>query len=122
MPSEVFLHAEVTKVVGEGPQGSFAILPRHVDMTTALVAGILIYEIKDGGERFLALDGGILVKKGDEVSIATRMAVKGELGALKVTVDRFTSEVDERERKTRSAVAKLEADFVRRFVEFGKNV
>ena len=62
------------------------------------------------------------MKQGEEVRIATRMAVSGELGVLREAVDRFLSAVDERERKTRSAVARLEADFVRRFVEFGKNV
>ena len=63
-----------------------------------------------------------LVKQGDEVRIATRMAVSGELGVLRQAVDHFLSDVDDRERKARSAVARLEADFVRRFVGFGKNV
>ena len=43
------------------------------------------------------------------------------LGELNHTVSKFLSDVDERERMSRSAVARLEADFVRRFVEFGKN-
>ena len=46
---------------------------------------------------------------------------QGELGELQTAVDRFMDEVDEREKIARSAVAKLEADLVRRFVEFGKN-
>ena len=72
-------------------------------------------------EEFLAVDGGILVKEGETVSVATLMAVKGDLGILRKTVETFIGEQDERERKTRSAVARLEADFIRRFVEFGKN-
>jgi F-type H+-transporting ATPase subunit epsilon len=121
-PSEVFLEETVTKVVGESPAGSFGILPRHIDMVIALVPGILSYETHEEEERFLALDGGILVKEGDEVSVATRLAVRGELGILRATVEKMMSEVDEKEKKARSAVARLEADFVRRFVEFGKNV
>ena len=121
-PSEIFLDETISKVVGESPAGSFALLPRHIDMTTALVPGILAYENGQGKEVFLALDGGLLVKQGDQVSIATRMAIRGELGALREAVEKFVDEVDDRERKTRSAVARLEADFVRRFVEFGKNV
>jgi F-type H+-transporting ATPase subunit epsilon len=112
----------VTKVVGESPLGSFAILPRHIDMSTALVPGILNYVTAAGREAFVALDGGILVKQGDQVSIATTMAVQGELGSLRAMVEKMLNVVDERERKTRSAVARLEADFIRRFVEFGKNV
>ena len=121
-PSEIFLETDVEKVVGESPGGSFGILPRHIDMATALAPGILSYESEQGKEAFLALNGGILVKQGVQVAIATRMAIRGELGALREAVEKMIEEVDERERKTRSAVARLEADLVRRFVEFGKNV
>jgi len=121
-PSEIFLETDVEKVVGESPGGSFGILPKHIDMAIALAPGILSYESEQGKEAFLALNGGILVKQGDQVAIATRMAIRGELGALREAVEKMIEEVDERERKTRSAVARLEADLVRRFVEFGKNV
>ena len=121
-PSDSFLDEEVSKVVAEGPAGSFGILPRHLDMTSALVPGILSYWTSRGKEMFLAVNGGVLVKQGDDVFVATRMAVAGDLGALNHTVSEFLRDVDEKERQTRSAVAKLEADFVRRFVEFGKNV
>jgi F-type H+-transporting ATPase subunit epsilon len=121
-PSEIFLETDVEKVVAESPGGSFGILPKHIDMATALAPGILSYVSEQGKEAFLALNGGILVKQGDQVAIATRMAVRGELGALREAVEKMIEEVDERERKTRSAVARLEADLVRRFVEFGKNV
>jgi F-type H+-transporting ATPase subunit epsilon len=121
-PSDRFLDEEVSKVVAEGPAGSFGILPRHLDMTSALVPGILSFWTSRGKEMFLAVNGGILVKQGEYVFVATRMAVAGDLGALNKTVSEFLRDVDEKERQTRSAVAKLEADFVRRFVEFGKNI
>ena len=120
-PSEIFLDEEVVKVTGESPAGSFGVLPRHIDMVTALVPGILAYEKPAGGEVFVALNGGILTKQGDRIAVATRMAVRGELGALKKAIETMIHDVDERERKTRAAVARLEADIVRRFVEFGKN-
>lgn len=120
-PSEIVLDEEIVKVTGESPAGSFGILPRHVDMVTALVPGILAYETSAGKEVFVALNGGILTKQGDRIAVATRTAVRGELGALKKAIDGMIREVDERERKTRAAVARLEADMVRRFVEFGKN-
>ena len=121
-PSKVFLDEAVEKVMAEGPAGSFAIRPRHLDMATALVPGILSYWTAQGQENFLAVNGGILVKQGDNVLVATRMAISDELGALHQAVERFINEVDDRERKARSAVARLEADFVRRFVEFGHHV
>lgn len=121
-PSEIFFDTKVIKVVAESAKGSFGILPRHVDMATGLVPGILAYVTDEGKEEFLALKGGILLKQGPQVSVATSMAIRGELGALRKAVQKILYEVDERERKTRAAVARLEADFVRRFVEFGKNV
>jgi len=121
LPSEIYLDEEIAKLVGESPGGDFGILPRHIDMATALVPGILSYVPKQGKESFLAVNGGILVKQKDQVLVSTRMAVRGELGTLQKAVQKFLTEVDEKERKTRSAVAKLEANFVKRIVEFGKN-
>jgi len=72
-------------------------------------------------ELLIAVNGGILVKHGETLALATRMAVKGELGSLRSAVEKFLNEVDEKERKARTAVAKMEADLIRRFVEFGKN-
>ncbi len=119
--SEIFLNEEITRVTAESPLGSFCMLPRHTDMATALVPGIVSYKTPDGKEKFVALNGGILTKQGDQVAIATQMAVKGELGALKKAVEKMISDIDERERRTRTAVARLEADFVKRFMEFCKN-
>ena len=120
-PSEIFLEVEVSKVVAEGPAGSFGIRPRHLDMTSALVPSILSYWKVRGEEMFLAVNGGVFVKQGEDVFVATRMAVSGQLGDLNNTVAQFLNDVDEKERLSRSAVARLEANFVRRFVEFGKN-
>ncbi len=121
-PSEIFMDTAVNKVVAESPRGSFCILPRHIDMVMALVPGILAYFNDAGEELFLAINGGILVKQGDKVFIATRMAIKGELGTLRKKVKEFMDEVDEKERKTLSSLARLEADFIHRFLEIGKNV
>jgi F-type H+-transporting ATPase subunit epsilon len=121
LPSELFLDEDVTKVVAESPFGGFTLLPRHIDLTTALAPGILAYEAAAGARKYVAINEGILVKQGEEVMISTRTAVAGELGGLRERVEEFLTDIDEKERKARSAVARLEADFIRRFVEFGKN-
>ncbi len=119
LPTEVLLEAEAAKVKAEGPMGAFTLLPRHIDYATSLVPGLFSYTPKQGGaEVFLALDKGMLVKRGREVRIATARAVRGELGSLEVAVQEMLEAQTELERKSRSAVARLEADFVRRFVEF----
>jgi F-type H+-transporting ATPase subunit epsilon len=93
-------------------------LPRHIDFVAALVPGLLSFVTEDGREEFLAVDEGILVKCGPQVLISTRQAVRGpELGTLRQTIDEQFRVVDEQEKKARAAVARLEADLVRRFLE-----
>lgn len=118
LPTGIFIEEKVVKVKGESPAGGFCLLPRHIDYVTALVAGIFSYTDLDRREFFLALDNGILVKKGQEVMIAARRAVGGELGRLNQEVEKMLDARNEREKLNKSAVAKLEAGFLRRFMEF----
>jgi F-type H+-transporting ATPase subunit epsilon len=121
LPTEVFLEEKVTKVVAEAQNGSFALLPRHVDFLAALSPGLFSYEDTEGEEVFLALDEGVLVKQGDQVFVSTRNAVRGpDLGVLEQTVREEFMVLDDREKTARSAMAKIEASFVRRFLEIQK--
>lgn len=119
-PTEILLAETVQKVVAEAQNGSFCLLPRHIDFAAALVPSLLAYVNEAGQERFMAVDEGILVKQGSKVRVSTRQAVKGEqLESLKQRVDQQFKHLDEREKQLRSSLARLEADFVRRFVELG---
>ncbi|MCA8999535.1 MAG: F0F1 ATP synthase subunit epsilon [Planctomycetaceae bacterium] len=119
LPTKVLLSSPVKKVVAEGENGAFCLLPRHVDFVSALVPGILSYRDPQGEEHFAAVAEGILVKSGEEVRISTRSAVLGtDLGTLRKTVAEEFLVLDDRERTARTAVARLEADFVRRFLQF----
>jgi F-type H+-transporting ATPase subunit epsilon len=122
LPEQVLLDTEILKLTAEAENGSFGLLPRHVDFVTALVPGILTFIAANKQEEFLAVDEGILVKCGPDVRVSTRNAVLGhELGELKRMIEERFKQVDEHERKSRDALYKLEADLVRRFMEFGKN-
>jgi F-type H+-transporting ATPase subunit epsilon len=117
LPAEVLLSEKVEKVVAEAANGFFCLLPHHVDYTAALVPGIFLFETEEE-ENYLAIDVGTLVKKGDEILVSVRNAVRGpELGKLKLEVVKQFRELDEREKKARSAAAKLEVDLLRRFME-----
>jgi F-type H+-transporting ATPase subunit epsilon len=121
LPTEILVDQEVTKVIAEAENGSFCLLPRHIDFVAALPPGILIFESAEDHEEFVALDEGILVKAGQEVLVSTRNAVRSsELGTLKQIVEQEFRVLDDREKMTRSASAKLEADLVRRFIELGE--
>lgn len=117
LPMNVLIDQEVTKIVAEAEDGSFGMLPKHIDFVAALVPGILSFESNDG-EEFLAIDEGILVKCASDVMISTRKAVRSkDLGELKKTVEHEFKTLDEREKKTRSILAKLEVDFTKRFLK-----
>lgn len=121
LPTEVLMDEEVNKVIAEAENGSFCLLNRHIDFVSSLAPGLLSYESAEGQIEFIAVDEGILVKCGSEVFVSTRNAVRGvNLGELKETVKKSFGTLDERQRITRSAVAKLEAAFVKRFIELGE--
>lgn len=118
-PTSVLLAREVSTVIAEGAEGAFGLKPRHVDYVAALVPGLLYFEEEEGGEgRYAAVDRGILVKRGDEVLVSVRDAAYGaELEELVRTVHTRFLQLDDQERDVRTALARLESDFVRRFLE-----
>jgi F-type H+-transporting ATPase subunit epsilon len=118
LPSRVLVDEAVKKVVAEAENGWFCLLPKHVDFVAALVPGVLIFTAADGAEGLVAIDHGILVKREAEVLVSAWRGARGEdLESLRTVVEREFLTLDDRERATRSALARLEAGVVRRFVE-----
>ena len=84
LPTEIFLDQPVTKIIAEGENGSFCLLPKHVDFISALLPGILTFTDEEHCEYYLGVGGGILTKTGSEVRISTIYAVQGDdLGTLR---------------------------------------
>lgn len=118
LPTEVLVEEKVIKIKAEAQDGAFCLLPKHIDFVAALVPGLLSYETEQGEEVFLAVDEGTLVKCGDEALVSVRNAIRGaDLGHLRQAVREQFGVLDEREKRARSASAKIEAGFVRRFLE-----
>jgi len=119
LPTEILVDEEVAKVVAEAQNGSFCLLPRHIDFVAALVPGLLSFvKTADGAEEFLAADEGLLVKCGPQVLVSTRQAVRGgELGLLRETVEKTFKVLTDQEKRTRTALANLEANFIRRLLK-----
>ena len=120
LPFGIFAEkTDVTRIVAETREGSFGLLPHRLDCVAALSPGILIYETQSGGEVFVAVDEGVLVKTGADVLVSVRRAIGGtDLGQLRDSVKREFLTIDERERSVRAATAKLEAGFLHRIAEF----
>lgn len=119
LPTGVLIDEEALQITAEAENGSFSLLPRHIDFVAALAPGLLSY-IAAGSEeeQFLAVNEGILIKCGQEVTVSTQNAARGpDLGQLQATIEEHFHALDERERTTRSALARLEADFTRRFLD-----
>jgi len=123
LPAEVLMREEVTRIKAEAENGWFGILPKHVDFVTALVPGVLTFSPVGKPEEYLAMDRGVLVKCGPDVSISTRNAVRvKDLASLKTEVEAQFLTAQEREKKARALETKLETDLVRRLMEAEKNV
>ncbi|KPJ87561.1 MAG: ATP synthase F0F1 subunit epsilon [Gammaproteobacteria bacterium SG8_11] len=118
LPTEVLVDERVTKVIAEADNGAFCLLPRHIDFVAALVPGVLCFCGAKGEEGFAAVDEGVLVKCGHQVLVSTLNGVRDtDLGRLQDLVEERFLELDEHERKTRSALARLEAGTLRGFRE-----
>ena len=123
LPFRIFADKEgVTRIVAETRNGAFGLLPHRRDCVAALAPGILTYETQEGGEAYIAVDEGVLVKAGAEVLVSVRNAIDGaDLGWLKQAVEREFLTLNEREQNVRNILAKLETDLTRRLVEFGRH-
>ncbi len=118
VPETVALDQSVQKVSAEAEDGSFCLLPRHVDFVASLLPGLLSFTDQEGQESFLAVDRGTLVKCGDDVTVSTPRAIRNRpLGELQQAVRELLRVSDERERRAQAALAKIEADLLRRFIE-----
>lgn len=118
LPTEVLVDTHTTKVIAVAENGEFCLLPRHIDFVAALVPGILCFYSPAGDEEYAATDAGVLVKCGADVSVSTLNGVHGsDIEALETLVEERFVDLDEHERKARTALARLEAGTLRRFRE-----
>lgn len=116
LPFEVFTEkAGVSRIIAETREGSFGLLPHRLDCVAALAPGILTYETETGGEVFVAVDEGVIVKAGPDVLVSVRRALAGaDLGQLREAVEREFLTLDEQEKSLRTVVAKMEGALIRR--------
>jgi F-type H+-transporting ATPase subunit epsilon len=109
----------VGRVTAESLDGSFTLLPRHLDLVAPLVTGLIRYrDVDAGAEHAVAIEGGTLVKQGALVSVATRWVVVADTTEeLERAWRSMTVGLDEHEHASRSALQRLEHDLVTRLLE-----
>ena len=120
LPFKVYANKTgVSQIVAETNTGSLGLLTHRLDCVAALVPGILTYRTESGGEVFVAVDEGILVKTGPDVLVSVRRAIAGEdLAQLRAAVEREFLTLDEQEQNVRSVTAKMETNLLRRLAIF----
>jgi F-type H+-transporting ATPase subunit epsilon len=107
----------VSKLAVMTPAGSFGLLPHRCDCASTISPGLLSYSTT-AGETHLAVDSGVMVKTGDEVSICVRHAIAGaDLGGLRAAVEREFLNLSEEQKSVRTLLAQLESGFIRRLLE-----
>lgn len=110
---------QVAQIVVETDRGSFGLLPQRLDCVAAIVPGILCYQRRDEDEMYIAVDEGVLVKTGAEVSISVRHAIAGsDLAELHHTVEQDFMQQSALDKKVHSVYQKMESDFIRRLSAF----
>jgi F-type H+-transporting ATPase subunit epsilon len=119
LPYQVLVEvADVRRIVVETTEGSLGLLPHRLDCVAILTPGILSYQGEGDKDTYVAVDAGVLVKCGLDVSVSVRDAVAGSsLEQLRTEVENKFLHLDEQERQMRTALAKIERGFVRRFRE-----
>jgi F-type H+-transporting ATPase subunit epsilon len=119
LPTKVLLDEEVSQVAVETADGFYTFKPRHIDFGAALTPGILAYRSPgDETEHYVAVDDGILVKRGRELMISTRGgACSDSLQELQQLVWENFYQQNEREKQAQTALARLESNFIQRFIE-----
>ena len=120
LPYEIFAdERDVSSIVMETPQGAFGLLPQRLDCVAALVPGILSFKAEGQDEVFFAVDEGVLVKTGSAVMVSVRRALRStDLSRLREAIEQEFLTLDAQEEEIRTAMAKLETGFMRRFSMF----
>jgi F-type H+-transporting ATPase subunit epsilon len=119
LPYKTILDADVEKITAPGSNGDFQILPKHMDATWSLRAGIL--QIKAESDLYYAISQGVVVKQGDTVYLSTMQAIAGDsLSELSQTVEDTFKSIDEKEKQARQVLVRLETETIRKFMELDK--
>lgn len=120
LPYKVFADVKnVTRVVAETNEGSYGFLPNRLDCVAALMPGIFTYETIAGGEQYIAIDEGVIVKEGLKVLVSVRNAVGGtDLGKLHELIEMEFVKLGESEKIAHSIAAKIESGFIHSLEKF----
>ena len=119
-PAEVAFEEDVVHVTADDPTGSLGVRAGHAAMVTKLVPGIVIART-NGGETYVAVNGGVMVVDGETVEIVSRQAiVSRDLAHLEGTVLEEFEKNEADDKTNHAAFEKMRIRFLRGMVEFDR--
>jgi len=119
VPSHMVLDEEVAAVTARDQTGEFGIRPGFEPFYTCLAVGILTVSRLDGSERFVAVRRGVLTVERNVVDVVTRDAIaRDRLEDLEREVIAEFLQVDEQEKKSDTALKKMQLAAMRQLVQY----
>ena len=120
-PLGELLKCKIKKITVETLNGYYTLLPKHVDFAAAMSENIVTYTTEEMQQKYMACHRGIVVKKGDAVTITVQHAVVGDtLDDLTEIINRDFKQTDEQRKELNSAMARLELGIIRGFGQLSK--
>lgn len=113
-PDHVVIKDRVVSLQAGDASGRFGLRTGHEDFLTVLMPCVVRYQPEAGGERFAAVDGGVLVLERGRIAIVTRDAVVAD--RIEEVADAAAAMLEARrakERAARSGFAELETTLLR---------
>lgn len=113
-PDEVVVRTAIGGFRAADASGCFGILPGHEDFQTLLTPGLIEYRPADGGTRYAAVDGGVLLLENGRLQIATReAAIADTLDEVAAAALRMLGGRQAQEQAARAEFAELQAALLR---------
>ncbi len=113
-PLGILLNEKIKKLDFEAIDGFFTLLPKHIDFVDALTTSIVSYTNEEEKTAYIACDEGILVKKGQEVVLTTKLAILGsDLSKLTQTIETDFKQMREARKEANKTMAQLEINLTK---------
>ncbi|MCF4008689.1 F0F1 ATP synthase subunit epsilon [Rheinheimera sp. UJ63] len=123
LPFAVFTEQnQIHNLIVDTTDGAFGLLEHRQDCVALVVPGILSYRMPDGEDIYVAVDQGVLVKVGEQITMSVRRAYSGvPLTQLHQMVSDEFLKLDAQQQLMRNVMAKLESGFVRRSININRH-
>ncbi len=107
----------VTSFVGKDSSGSFGIQPNHARFMTTLAFGLARFRQKEKDWQYLALPGGVLYFKNNELTLSTRhFLMDTDLERISALLDQQLITEEENLRATRISLQRMEQALLKRMM------